>query len=215
MGEERHPVIVIDDFAPDPDAMRAAAAQLEFVSFHDQYYPGTRAIAPPEYYRTVCETVTDSLREFFGCRAVRLQQAYYSLATTPRRCLSQAQRLPHYDTVYENYYAAVHFLCPAVFGGIAFFRQCRTGFETVNAARQPRYSEFLDAGLAQHGDPQPRYIAGDSPLFDQIGLIEARWNRAVIFRGNCLHSGAISNAIELSNDPLNGRLTVVSFLIAD
>jgi hypothetical protein len=215
MGDERNPVIVIDDFAPDPEAMRAVAARLEFVPFHDQYYPGTRAIAPLEYYRTVGKTITGSLREFFECRKVCLQQAYYSLATTPITSLSQAQRLPHYDTVFENYYAAIHFLCPPDYGGTAFFRQRRTGFETVNAVRQAPYLQCLEAGLVEHGGPQPHYAAGDTPLFDQIGLIEARWNRAVIFRGNCLHSGAISNAIELPDDPLKGRLTVVSFLIAE
>lgn len=215
MGHERNPVVIIDNFAPDAEAMRTAATGLEFVPFIDQYYPGTRAIAPPEYFEAVDGTIAAALKEFFGCKQVRLQKAYYSLATTPREALSQAQRLPHYDTIYENYYAAVHFLCAEQFGGTAFFRQRETGFETVNAIRQPRFDERHKAALNKHGVPPSRYVEGDNALFERIGVVDASWNRAVLFRGNSLHSGAISNVIDLADDPLLGRLTVVSFLIAD
>lgn len=215
MGQERNPVVIIDNFAPDPDAMRSAATSLEFVPFIDQYYPGTRAVAPPDYYQAVSGTIAAALKEFFGCKQVQLQKAYYSLATTPREALSQAQRLPHYDTIYDNYYAAVHFLCPEHFGGTAFFRQRETGFETVNAARQPRFDECHKATLDKHGVPPTRYVEGDSAWFERIGVVDASWNRAVLFRGNSLHSGAISNAMDLPDDILIGRLTVVSFLIAN
>ncbi len=164
IGNERNPVVVIDDFAPDPQAMRKTSAGLDFVPVPEQYYPGTRAIALPNYFETVGPVVRLALREFYGCMNVHFQQAYYSLATKPVTTLSQEQRLPHYDTVFENYFAVVHFLCPAKFGGTAFFRHRSTGFETITAARNAEYAEKLDAEIDLFGLPSPAYVTGDMDL---------------------------------------------------
>lgn len=215
IGNERNPVVVIDNFAPDPQAMRAVASDLDFVAMSDQYYPGTRAVAPAQYFETVGPILNNALREFYGCRRMELQKVYYSLSMTPLIDLTPEQRMPHYDTLFENYYAAVHFLCPPEFGGTAFFRQRSTGFETVNHMRHPYYRAALDAEMVEHGLPAPAYADSDSRIFDHLATIEARDNRVVIFRGNTLHTGAVSNTLVLPDNPLIGRLTVVSFLIAD
>lgn len=215
IGNERNPVVTIDNFAPDPQSMRDAARDLAFVPMPSQYYPGKRAIAPPAYVETVSHTITAALREFYGCRRAQFQQCYYSLSMTPLDELTTEQRLPHYDTVFENYYAAVHFLCAPEFGGTAFFRHRSTGFETISTSRQAEFAAMLSLELSDHGPPPPAYIDGDTEMFEHLATVDASQNRAVIFRGNTFHSGAVSNTMALSDDPMNGRLTVVSFLIAD
>jgi len=215
VGNERNPVVVIDDFAPDPQCMRGVARDLSFVTMPDQYYPGTRAIAPADYLDTVGGTIRASLHEFFGCKHVEVQRCYYSLATTPLHELTAEQRMPHYDTVFENYYAAVHFLCAPELGGTAFFRHRSTGYETISGARHAEYAARLEAELRAYGPPPPAYAERDSEIFEHLTTIDACENRAVIFRGNTFHTGAVSNMLALPDDPLAGRLTVVTFLIAD
>lgn len=215
IGNERNAVVVLDDFAPDPQSMRDAARDLAFEPMSDQYYPGKRAVAPESYLATVGGTIEAALREFYGCRRIGFQRCYYSLSMTPLEELTVEQRLPHFDTVFENYYAAVHFLCPPEFGGTAFFRHRSTGFETISTARQAEYTARLNAELAELGPPSPAYVDGDTKIFDHLVTVEARPNRTVIFRGNTFHSGAVSNLVALPDDPLSGRLTVVSFLMAD
>lgn len=215
IGNERNAVVILDDFAPDPQSIRDAARDLTFVPMPSQYYPGKRAIAPESYVATVGGTIRAALREFYGCRRIEFQQCYYSLSMTPLEELTVEQRLPHFDTVFENYYAAVHFLCPPEFGGTAFFRHRSTGFETISTARQAEFTTRLAAELAEHGPPPAAYVDGDTEIFEHMATVDACQNRTVIFRGNTFHSGAVSNALALPDDPLSGRLTVVSFLIAD
>ena len=215
IGNERNAVVILDDLAPDPLALRNIARELSFVPMPDQYYPGTRAIAPESYVATIGETIRDALREFYGCGAVRVERCYYSLSTTLLEELTVEQRLPHFDTVFENYYAVVHFLCPPELGGTAFFRHRSTGFETISPARQAEFTAKLKSELVEYGPPPPAYVGGDTEFFDHLETIDACQTRALIFRGNTFHSGAVSNSLPLSDDPLSGRLTVVTFLIAE
>ena len=64
------------------------------------------------------------------------------------------------------------------------------------------------------GPPPAAYIAGDTPLFERFEHVEARYNRALVYRSMLLHSGAIGPDASLSADPSTGRLTVTAFLQA-
>jgi len=76
----------------------------------------------------------------------------------------------------------------------------------------PAFKAALEAGVAQHGLPPAAYISGDTPLYEQIARYEARPNRALIYRSRALHCGDIVPGAELAADPVNGRLTINSFL---
>ena len=56
------------------------------------------------------------------------------------------------------------------------------------------------------------YIAGDTPLYEQIAAYEARPNRALIYRSHALHCAAIPAWAALPADPASGRLSVNAFL---
>jgi len=60
--------------------------------------------------------------------------------------------------------------------------------------------------------PEPDYIAGDTPIFEQVARHEALFNRAILYRSNTLHCAAIPPGMVFSTDPASGRLTVNTFL---
>ena len=52
---------------------------------------------------------------------------------------------------------------------------------------------------------------GSNDYFEQIGSINAKWNRVVFYDGDMYHSGDILNVDKLSADPQVGRLTINGF----
>lgn len=212
VGEEGQPVVVVDGFHPDPDALRAAGIAASW-SDAERHYPGLRAELPADYLRAVRPAIALVLREVFGLRGgVDVLDASFSLVTKAPGELTLAQRLPHVDAVAPGRIALVHYLAPGEGAGTAFFRHRATGYETIDEARAPEFYETLRREV--EASPPEGYVHDDTPLFVRTGLIPARFNRAVIYRSAMLHSGAIADAAALSADPAEGRLTVTAFLAA-
>lgn len=215
IGREREPVAVIDDFAPDPDGLRAVAAGLAFAP-DTNHYPGVKAPVTRAYFEGTGRTVATVLRDVFGhADGATLLGAWYQMVTTPPTALSLVQRVPHFDAVEPGRIAIVHYLSMDDQGGTSFYRHRATGFETIGEERAPAYFAQVNADLAARGRPPPGYIADDSPLFERIATFEPRFNRALIYRSHLLHSGAIRPDCALSADPMLGRLTVGSFFAAE
>lgn len=212
VGAQREPVVVVESFHPDPDGLRAAAAQATFAPAR-HHYPGIRAPLPADYIVRTRAVIATVLREVFGhAEGASLIDASFSIVTTAPDALTLAQRLPHVDATARERIALVHYLDPAGGDGTAFYRHRTTGFETVDGARGLTYFPTLDRQLRDGGEPPAAYIAGDTPLFARTALVDARYNRAVIYRSAMLHSGAIPPGAALSADPATGRLTVTAFL---
>ena len=214
IGSERHPIVTVDNFHPDPTSLRTAANAAAFTRA-SRHYPGIRGILPADYLGQVNPAIATALRDVFGyTQGVRLLDASFSIVTVPPDQLSVAQRLPHVDAVEPARIALVHYLSLDDLGGTAFYRHRATGFEAIDAARSPRYLAQLNRELAQRETLASAYMAGDNALFEQIGHVDARFNRAVIYRSQMLHSGIIAPETTLSDDPTTGRLTVTAFLSA-
>ena len=211
VGREREPLVVIDDFAPDPDALRSVAIGRDFgPAAH--HYPGIRAALPDDYLPTQLRGIATVLAEAFGrAGPVEVIDASYSIVTTRPADLAVGQRLPHCDAHARNRIALIHYLSPDS-DGTAFFRHRSTGFETVDERRAGIYTDQLAAELRHGGPPPAAYIAGDTPLFERMMVAEARYNRALLYRSCLLHSGAIAPDAALSPDPAAGRLTITGFL---
>lgn len=213
LGTEGQPIAIIDGFHPDPDALRAAAVAAAF-SPGRHHYPGVRAPLPPGYFAAVGPALAPVLREVFGHGGgVGLIDASFSIVTTPPAALTVAQRVPHVDAVDPGRIALVHYLGLEDGDGTAFYRHRATGYETIDAARGPGFTAQLQRELADQ-PPPAAYINGATPLFDCIGRVDARYNRALVYRSALLHSGAITPDAALSDDPARGRLTITAFLAA-
>ncbi len=211
IGAEGQPIAIVDGFHLDPDTLRVAAMSAAFEPGR-HHYPGIRAALPTDYFAQVRPALVPVLREIFGhAGRIELLDASFSIVTTPPAELGVEQRLPHVDAVQPGRIALVHYLAPAGRDGTAFYRHRATGFETIDAARSPGYLAQLNAELRDQAPP-PAYPFGDTPLFERIAHVEARYNRAVIYRSALLHSGAIAPDAPLDADPGTGRLTVTAFL---
>jgi hypothetical protein len=214
-GRERRPLIAIDDFWPDPDALREDAASLRMTAI-GPHYPGVRAEVPPRLAETMRRRIAPLLAEHFGLDpAPAVSEAYYSLVTTAPADLAPIQRLPHFDGVESRRIAVLLFLGHGEQGGTAFYRQRATGFESVDAGRLDRFKTELERDVQTHGVPDAEYIAGDTPLYECIAVQPARFNRALIYAGNTLHCAYLPPEVVLNADPLAGRLTLNLFLFDD
>lgn len=212
IGEEREPVVQIDDFAPNPESLRAIADTLPFAPI-GTYYPGLRAAATAAYFEAVGPVIFSAIREFFGgAGQIEVLRCYYSLMTFAPGDLMLAQRIPHVDALDDHQIAVLHYLSHDHSDGTAFFRHRSTGFETVNEPRQARYEAALQADFAKFGEPEAAYIGADNPMFEMTCEYAARFNRALIYRGKLLHCASMHAPERLSAKPRSGRLTIASFI---
>ena len=214
IGAEQRPVVVIDDFVDDPQALAAEAATLAFAPM-GRFYPGIRAPFDLERMTRMTSPHQDTLRRLFGgAKDYRADDCAFSLVTTPSAQLHALQSIPHVDTTEPYRVAVLVYLSGAQFGGTAFYRHKGTGFEFIDKTRAAAYTAALDSDVARFGAPTPAYMTGDTPMFDMIAAFDAKPGRALIYSVQSLHSGFIRSPERLSDDPKTGRLTLNGFLTA-
>ncbi len=214
IGREQEPVVVIEHFAPDPDALRTAARTAAFEPA-GEHYPGIRAALPPGYVPAVRACLSNVFREVFGSNeAASVIDLCWSMVTMAPDALSIEQRLPHIDALEPGRLALVHFLGSGEEDGTAFYRHRSTGFETIDQRRSAAYFAALNTDVKHHGAPPLAYPTGDTPIFERIARFDGLPNRALVYRGRLLHSGDITPGRMLPTDPATGRLTVTGFFAA-
>jgi hypothetical protein len=132
-----------------------------------------------------------------------------SMAVTPASEATVVQRLPHIDTTDAYQLAILHYLCGPQHGGTAFYRHRESGLEMIDADRSKPYFAALRQQMATAAIGLG-YIAGSDALFEQIGVVEAAFDRIVIYPSRLLHAGILPD-VPVSHDPRAGRLTVNTF----
>ena len=212
IGHERQPLVVIDNCLEDFEGWRESAAGERFAPI-GPYYPGVRAHVARGVAEKLRAALVPVVKEAFALDPVPpLVDCFFSIVTTPPATLALIQRLPHIDGLEPDRLAILIYLSGESQGGTAFFRQRATGYETIDAARFPAFEAALHQGVSANGLPPAAYIAGDTPLYEQVAEIEARPNRAIIYRSHLLHCARIPSGVPLPPDPREGRLTVNAFL---
>ena len=215
VGEERTPVIVIDDFALDTgDVIRYAVQSASFATDETYVYPGVRAKPPREYIQEIVRALGPSLGQVYSIPAglALAVNSYYSLVATPPAELQVLQRVPHFDSTTRYFYAITHYLNPGEFGGTGLFRHKPTGFENVTDDRIQAYARAGDAYLREHGDPPAEYIRATDDHYELFEAIDYRPNRLIAYPGSLLHSGLIDPDMDINPDPATGRLTANFFM---
>ena len=219
VGEEQTKVIVVDSFANNVDALKNSACEVSgYTPDGKTSYPGVRAILPDEYVDLVVQFSVPLLRREFGIPdsvTFNVTMAYFSLLTVAEKDLSVPQRLPHFDTTKKHYYAVLHYLNDGDFGGTGFFRHVPTGFEKVDNGRKDLYKQSVLSFMAVRGVPDPAYIGESSAQFKCYSKVEYKSNRLVIYPGNLLHCGLLSESQDVCEDPRKGRLTASIFIDFD
>ncbi len=215
VGREQNPVIVIDDFLSNPDALVSFAASQAHFAPPANWYPGLRAQPLPQaYVMEVIRALHVVVGETFDLPTQGNvdTNAYFGLATAQPDALSIVQRLPHFDAPNIRQIAVLHYLCEASQGGTSFYRHRATGYESIGEARQRAYFDCLKQELTALGPPQARYMSGDDERYEEVGRFDAKFNRAIVYRSCVLHSANVNPALGLSADPRAGRLTANVFL---
>lgn len=213
IGREGAPLLVIDNLVADPDRLLRKAATRHF-SKPASLFPGLRAPAPLSYRQFLEATLNPLVEECFGIAPGRFAfpLCHFSLVAVPPANLALLQRVPHVDSVRADGLATVHYLFRGGWGGTAFYRHRRTGFEVIDETRHATYFDCLaEEGRREEG-VGAGYIGDDTPLFERIGEAEGVFNRMIVYRRNSLHSGRIDNARVPPADPLGGRLSINCFI---
>ena len=58
---------------------------------------------------------------------------------------------------------------------------------------------------------EPGYMKGDNAYFERVAKVLAAWNRAIFYDGSLFHAPDVDQPTLLSNDALQGRLTLNGF----
>jgi hypothetical protein len=211
VGAVQAPVVVVDDFTGDPRAIVDLAAAMAPFPPAPSHYPGRRrpiARSDPAdaYVERALRAAAPFIAGAFDATRFDLVEASFSLVTAAPHALSPPQRAPHFDATDPGYLALLHYLSDTP--GTAFYRQRATGIERVDEGNAAR---FVAAARIQNAS-RIGYIAGSDGQFEQIGMVEGRADRLVIYQGSLLHSGLIPADTTLSDDPRTGRLTANFFV---
>jgi hypothetical protein len=215
VGNERAPVMVIEDVWPDAHALVEAATRKTDYSVRSLYYPGVRSSVPPEYAHAITSQLRDSILSTFGLSGeLKITDANFSLVSTPPDKLVAFQRVPHFDSTDPNRIALLHYLCGPEFGGTSFYRHRSSGIEAVTDENRERFTRAVNDEAKSGGMPPARFIDDDTPMFERIARYECAFNRALIYRGRNLHSVNTPRTFIPTTDPRAGRLTANTFLLA-
>lgn len=214
LGNSQSRVVVADGFTSAYDQIRRMAADLAPFPPQLQYYPGLRRMITEtdqpahDYMQRLLLEASPYIGGAFDIDGFDWVEGSFSMVTQQPETLTPRQRAPHIDTVEAKYLAILHYLSDTPGTGTAFFRQRSTGIERVTAESFDRYVAAAEAeNTDAHG-----YITGSNAWFEEIGRVEAKPDRLVIYEGCLLHSGLIPPDMPLSDDPLVGRLTANLFV---
>lgn len=213
VGNERQPVLVIENLWPQARELVEIAAQKHDYSHRSLYYPGLRSNAPPEYVRAVVAQLAELICATFSLpNELIITDSTFSLVTTPPEKLVPFQRVPHFDSSDPNRLALLHYLSDL--GGTSFYRHRGTGLEVITEDVQEQYVRTVNEEVRSKGLPPHQYVEGDTELFERTAKYEAVFNRALIYRGNMLHSVNVPAGFVPDLNPRTGRLSANTFLAA-
>ena len=213
-GNEGESVVIIDNFSDDYDALLQTGQTCRYTP-KSKFYPGVQSQANGHYLAPRGEMLLGIMREVFNNpNGMNLESCVYSLVSKPTEALNPMQRIPHFDSQDNKLFALLHYMQGPIDSGTAFYRHKSTGFETITPERAQAYQTALDADMEKSGGPEQGYICGDTPAFELLLKIDAQPNRAILYRGNTLHSGIIPKTMPLTTDPLKARMTLNAFIWA-
>lgn len=213
IGEERQPLMIVDQVLDEPQAMIDAACEAAFYVPPHTNYPGINARVPESYYSTVVTALRGPIEAAFGLSrfAYLTYFGFFALATLSARDAQPIQKIPHRDSPDPNRLAMVHYLCGDDFGGTGFFRHAATGFESVDATCRQVYETVARRELQAAGDSASHFADENTQGYKLIGKSAAVFNRLIMYRSHVLHSALLGEGAA-SADPGTGRLTANGFI---
>jgi hypothetical protein len=207
-----HTCHVVDDALLEPERLLAWAAEQSaaFRPVDFNAYPGTYLMLPAQPNSALQEFFIRHTRGLFDARRLVQMHCRLAMVTLPPQALKPYQWLCHSDNFAlepsQSIQASVLYLFKdAALGGTSFYEPTRSAAETIQLFAD---SAALDGeAFTRRYGIQPGYMHASNAYFTQVGRVDARWNRLIVYDGSLLHSGDIISPDKLSADPLKGRLT--------
>lgn len=208
---ESHDFLATSDFLSAPQSVLDFSALQKFAKI-TPHYPGVRAPLPSAVCEAWLASLHPTLDRVFGAPSQGWRmEAWFSIVTALPEQLTPLQCFPHVDGTDPDQIAMMLYLHNTPHGGTGFFRHISTGLESLSDESFPAYRSALEADVRRTGLPPRAYTTDGAPLFKRIHASEGRFNEAIFYRGNLLHSGLIDARADLSPDPQKGRLTINAF----
>lgn len=207
----KFPIVLIDGFYANPDAVREFALSQRYG--HQQgLYPGKHeflyeGLSPRNEHEQqvldarvlVCKILRDLSRLPLEVEDLRTD---FSLVTTPPRLLSKFQKHPHFD---ETPLLGIVYLNNPSMGGTAVYRNKRLDrVGLLTAQDRQGYERWLEEAA-----PDPTidsYTLDDPDNWEPVFEIEGRYNRFAAYPGFLLHWPRCTSVPE-PFDPRLARLT--------
>ncbi len=209
---------VIDDFCEKPhlwlelalenlDGFRGASTE------KNVGYPGIELGMPDFINQRLTEFFMQHIRSKMASRRIIYSVSRLSVVTLLPNQLQPAQSICHRDLARETggiMTASVLYLFdqPSL-GGTSFYTP-KKSLEQTQALVDDSLSMTPQAFESRYGITQT-YMIGSNDYFEQIGRIDAKYNRIIFYDGDVYHSADIFSPQHLSPDPKVGRLTLNGF----
>jgi len=217
IGRRGIKVTLIDNVLRDPLRVAALGFAESYTADDTNLYPGLRAAMPESFSTAFRGWLTPILQGNGGLapgRAISRDSSFFSFVSTASKDLLPLQCIPHFDSTDSNLLAAVIYLCDSRFGGTAFYRHRRTGYEEITPENVDNYQLALNNDMRTHGAPRKEYINGDTTLFETLFASELKFNRAIVYPGRALHAAKIDKQFESPKNKNDWRLTITALLHA-
>jgi hypothetical protein len=185
--------LIIDDFYPDPQAVRRFALSLGYMdaaTARDQrYYRGAQSTTVHPYSRTGMDLISEVLR-----RVTYWNAPHGDFRLLRQRDPGDPRERPwvHYDSVHTRYAAIVFLNLPEQCqGGTVFYRHKEFGCDRMPERGSDVSREILSkAGITW--DQLIEKIAHDGfdveARWEEVGAVKMRFNRCVIFDSRQFHA---------------------------
>ncbi len=208
--------LVIDGVLARPEAWvaQAEAHRARFEELPGNAYPGPELRLPADVTAPLEQYFAAHARSALGLRRTLEAYSRLSLATWPVERLQPRQWICHRDRLARDpahgVAASVLYLFEdASLGGTAFYRP-RVDDPTIARLVHDSGALSPEAFQARYGIA-PGYLAGSNAWFECVEVVEPRFNRLILYRGEVFHSAHITRPEALLDDPRRGRLTLNGF----
>lgn len=217
IGRRGIKVGLIDNVFGDPEGVVALGFAQTYAADPSNLYPGVRAAMPESFSTAFRGWLTPILQRhdvLAGNQSICRDSSFFSVVTTASQDLLPIQCIPHFDSTDPDLLAAVIYLCDTKFGGTAFYRHRKTGYEEITEENVNNYKLALNSDMRIHGAPAKEYTNGDSALFEMIFSNELKFNSAIVYPGRALHAAKINSQFNSPKDKSEWRLTITALLHA-
>lgn len=176
-------VLVVDNVLQDACAVRERGLNAHYgVALTD--YPGLHAEIPDAQAGAFASSLTGFLEGTGLLPPDHWPRLDYSIVTVPAEKLRARQQHPHVDPV--PYFGLLH-LSELLSSGTSFYRSRISGLQRL--AQESDYQEherFMKEVAA--GRTAGSYDLEQSPYWELVGSIEARFNRMIFYPGDIFHA---------------------------